>query len=331
MNVTARPTSGGRLRPLLVGVPCLLSCAVFLTVFLVSRPRLPDPIATHFGGSGHADGFMSQGALVPTGLVLLLGPGALFVALAYLVDATRPLVLTAYATAGPLCYVLVRIVMDNAAAETARQVRLSLWEIPAALGVAAVTGGIGLLVTRGWTRAVPEVRKSRENRSGLLLRPGETAFWTRSQGSRGLGIAGLTLLVAGVTIIPLTGIGPGIVLLGTGLLFALFSGMRTTVDRHGLTVAQLWLPWPRLRIPLERIVEADARRIDALRDMGGWGYRVTRGRSGVVLRSGEALVVRLAHGSEFVVTTDDAATAAALLNGLVERGRGHAAPTDRRG
>ncbi|MCC2276699.1 DUF1648 domain-containing protein [Streptomyces sp. ET3-23] len=331
MNVTARPTRGSRLRPLLVGIPYLLSSAVFLTVFLVSRPRLPDPIATHFGGSGHADGFTSQGALLPMGLAMLLLPGVLFVVLAYVIDAVRPLVLTAYAAVGPLCYANVRVVMDNAGAETARDVRLTLWEVPAALALAAVTGGVGLLVTRGWQQPAPEARIGPKNRPGLLLHPGETAFWTHAQRSRGLGIAGLTLLVAGATIIPLTGFGPGVVLLGTGLLFGLFSGVRSTVDRHGLTVTMLWLPWPRLRIPLKRIVEANARDINAFRDMGGWGYRINKGRSGVVLRSGEALVVQLANGKEFVVTTDDAATAAALLNGLVERGSGHAAPTDRRG
>lgn len=332
MNVTARPKRN-RLRLLLVGVPHLLACAVFLTVFLTSSAHLPDPMATHFVGSGRADGFTSPGTFQFQGLGLLLGLAALFVVLGYVTDTPRPLVVIAWATAGLLSFVLAQVVLGNAGAESARQVRLAPWQLLAALGVAAATGGIGLLVTRGWNRAEPGagVRKGAGRPPGLALRPGETAFWTHSQGSRGFGIAGLAVLALGATLIPLTGAVPGIVLLITGLVLCLFSGMRTTVDRHGLTVAMLWLPWPRLRIPLDRIVEATARDIDALRDMGGWGYRVRPGRSGIVLRSGEALVVRLTNGREFVATTDDAARAAALLNGLVERGRGHAAPTDRRG
>ncbi|WP_255219942.1 hypothetical protein [Streptomyces sp. PVA_94-07] len=43
-------------------------------------------------------------------------------------------------------------------------------------------------------------------------------------------------------------------------------------------------------------------------------------RSGLVNRSGEALVVRkTGDGREFAVTVDDAGTAAALLNTLAER------------
>ncbi|MFF4735932.1 hypothetical protein ACFY2W_08575 [Streptomyces sp. NPDC001262] len=336
MNVTAKPSGSrgrSRLRPLLAGAPWLLACAVFLTVFQTSRTRLPDPIATHFVGSGRADGFTSPGTFQLQGLGLLLGLAVLFVALGYVTGTPRPLVVIAWATVGLLSFVLVQVVLGNAGAESARQVRLAPWQLLAALGVAAVAGGVGLLVTRGWYRAEPGagVRKGAGHPPGLALRPGETAFWTHTQVSRGFGIAGLVVLALGATLIPLTGAAPGIVLLVAGLTLALFSGMRTTVDRHGLTVAMLWLPWPRLRIPLEHIAEATAQDVDALRDMGGWGYRVRRGRSGIVLRSGEALVVRRAHGSEFVVTTDDAARAAALLNGLVERGRGHAAPTDRRG
>ncbi|MGW4054838.1 hypothetical protein ACWENA_28850 [Streptomyces sp. NPDC004779] len=39
----------------------------------------------------------------------------------------------------------------------------------------------------------------------------------------------------------------------------------------------------------------------------------------MILRSGEALVVRRGNGREFAVTVPDARTAAALLNTLVER------------
>jgi hypothetical protein len=44
-------------------------------------------------------------------------------------------------------------------------------------------------------------------------------------------------------------------------------------------------------------------------------------RTALLLRSGEALELDLADGSRFLVTVDDAATAAALVNTLAERAR----------
>ena len=57
-------------------------------------------------------------------------------------------------------------------------------------------------------------------------------------------------------------------------------------------------------------------------EFGGWGYRVGRGgRVGIVLRSGPALQVERTGGRSLVVTVDDAATGAALLNTLAARAR----------
>ena len=59
-------------------------------------------------------------------------------------------------------------------------------------------------------------------------------------------------------------------------------------------------------------------------DFGGWGWRTGLGgdRTGVVLRTGEALKVERTGGRLFFITTDDAAGAAALLNTLADRARG---------
>ncbi|MNY73206.1 hypothetical protein D3C86_2119390 [compost metagenome] len=55
-------------------------------------------------------------------------------------------------------------------------------------------------------------------------------------------------------------------------------------------------------------------------EFGGWGLRLsTDRRFGVVLRSGEAIEVLRRSGKRFVVTVEDAATGAALLEALVER------------
>ncbi|MCF2530830.1 hypothetical protein [Yinghuangia soli] len=100
---------------------------------------------------------------------------------------------------------------------------------------------------------------------------------------------------------------------------AAFAVVRVTVDGEGVTIVYGPLPRPRTRIPLARIAGAGTREVRAFREFGGWGYRIRPGASGVVMRSGEALEVRLRTGSLFVVTTDGADEAARVLEGHLVR------------
>ncbi len=94
-----------------------------------------------------------------------------------------------------------------------------------------------------------------------------------------------------------------------------------TVDERGLTVRTL-VPRPRTVVPLDEVESAEVVHVDPIRDFGGWGYRVGRsGRTGIVLRPGEAILVHRSGGRELVVTVDDAHRGAALLNTLAERSR----------
>ncbi|MFG2978261.1 hypothetical protein ACGFYY_35415 [Streptomyces sp. NPDC048331] len=113
----------------------------------------------------------------------------------------------------------------------------------------------------------------------------------------------------------------GLALLVLGLVCTVISTVRVSVDRRGVTVGSALLPRPRLPLPLPlaTITSAATTRIDPVADFGGWGYRLRPNRRGVVLRSGEALSVRTTSGTEYLVTVEDSTTAAALLNGLVER------------
>lgn len=115
----------------------------------------------------------------------------------------------------------------------------------------------------------------------------------------------------------------GIALLIVGLVLLAFASAHVKVDRRGLTVAAGLAPWPVLRVPLKNIAAADSRNISPLADYGGWGYRFRPGRSGLVLRSGEAIVLRRTNGREFAVTVGDSVTGAGLLNTLIEQQRGH--------
>ncbi|WP_338932321.1 hypothetical protein WEB32_26080 [Streptomyces netropsis] len=326
LNAPVRPAAIRR-RPFVVASPYLLGAAAFLTVFLGCRDRLPDPVATHFTGAGRADGFTALGVFPYAALGLLLVPAALFAWFAWAEDGRRvngrALVAVAYGVAGFGGFLLTDLVVANARAASAEQARLGPWQLAAALVAAAVAAALGLLLAG---RSAPTVSGSPADPGSaprLPLREGESVTWTRTVGSRALFACGPALLALGVLVALVADWGSALTLLVPGALLPVMSGARITVDRHGLTATAPWLPRPRLRVPLARIEEATARDISALKDMGGWGYRVHPGRSGLVLRSGEAIVARLTTGSEFVITVDDAATAAALLNALVARDRAH--------
>lgn len=100
---------------------------------------------------------------------------------------------------------------------------------------------------------------------------------------------------------------------------------RVRVDSRGLTAAS-FIGWPRLHVPADEAEGAAAGWVESpMGEFGGWGIRSSLtepgGTVGVVIRSGEALEVTRSGGRKVVVTIDDAATAAALLNTKAQRAR----------
>lgn len=113
-------------------------------------------------------------------------------------------------------------------------------------------------------------------------------------------------------------------LLPLPLTLAMFA-WRIRVDSRGLTAAS-FIGWPRLHVPADEVEGAAAARVESpMGEFGGWGIRSSLtepgGAVGVVIRSGEALEVDRSGGRKVVVTIDDAATAAALLNTKAQRAR----------
>ncbi|MER5947230.1 hypothetical protein ABT127_14285 [Streptomyces sp. NPDC001904] len=305
-------------RALLAGLPFAAAALVASAVRTALRDRLPDPMATHFPGSGPPDGFSSGSGFLVVGLLMLVGTGALFgvVAGRQRVGAARWTVVLGWGTAGLLGSVAVSVLRVNAAVGDAHDARMPWWHLAVAGAVAAVAGAGGWLLTRGWPRTW-EVGEGTAGTS-LALRDGERAVWVRRAGSLPLTLLGSALIAAGLVAAALVGWW-GLPVAGAGLASLGFGRVQVTVGPQGLVVAQSGLRWPRVRIPLEQVESASRRTISPLGDFGGWGYRVRPGATGVVLRAGEALVVRRTGGREFAVTVDDAGTAAALLNSLVAR------------
>ncbi|WP_432015920.1 DUF1648 domain-containing protein [Streptomyces hydrogenans] len=304
-----------RLRAL-AALPFALAAGTYVALLAVWSDRLPDPLATHFSYGGEADGFTGRAAFTAVGAALLLTLGA-----GWTVLVRRGALWGAWLTAGLTGTLLVLVVHDNLDAADPADVVSPLSH----LAVAAAAGAVLALAGHALSRLVPPEEHEgagpavHPDAPRLDLGAGELAGWSRATASAPLTALGLLFLAGGAVAVLL---GPWpllLIALAVAVPGLALARIRVSVDRHGLTVRSTLTPRPRVHVPLDDITAADVRPVDALREFGGWGYRVRAHRSGVVLRSGEALVVRRGNGREFAVTVPDARTAAALLNTLVER------------
>ncbi|MEU8961852.1 DUF1648 domain-containing protein [Streptomyces sp. NPDC048491] len=308
-------------------LPFLLALAVDLTLYALLRDRLPDPLASHFTANGSSDGTQSRGSTLLFACVLHLGLGALWAVLMaagqHGVRRLRWLNAAGFATAGFVGHLLAATLLANADATDPARVRLPLWQLAAGVGVAALAAALGRLlpVPSPVPAAMSPAGPSSGGAPHLDLAEGELAGWMRRAPSRVLLGCGAVLLVAGSVLLYVGGWSSAVGALFGAVVCLAFSCPYVTVDRRGLTARPTVLPWPRIRIPLSDVTRAVSRDIKVAAEYGGWGYRMRPGRSGLMLRSGEAIVIRRTDGREFAVTVDDAGTAAALLNALVLRER----------
>ncbi|MEV6473830.1 DUF1648 domain-containing protein [Streptomyces sp. NPDC051657] len=312
-------------RATLAALPFVLALLADLVVHVTVKDRLPDRLAVHFDAGGSADGYLGVTAhlLYTAASLLVLGALWAFIAVNGKLHgrAHRWFIGGGSAVAGFLGYLLIAVLSVNVdAPEGGPADGFPLRHLVAALGAAVLAGALGVLASR--LVPAPDDPRDRDpaSRERIALADGEVAGWARGIGAWWVPVAVLVFLAAGGTVGLSQSwfIGGPILLLG--LVTATFCRPHVTVDRRGLTVSGL-LPRPRVRVPLERMAGADSRPINALAEYGGWGYRVRPERSGVITRSGEAIVVSLTSGREFAVTVDDSATGAALLNTLLDRQR----------
>lgn len=321
MTRTQRPLT--RLVLAGVGLPALVTG---IGLFLLERWRgeLPDPVASHWSDGGRPDGFSSL-----TELLLVVGgfglagivAGALVARFVHDPTAAR---VGVGATSGTVAFVVATAVLLTepqrglADAESA-DLRPSALLLAALVGALAALGAV-LLVPR-WRRESPTVGRAGTD---LVLADGERAAWSRRVRSTPLlwGLGGATVVTGAVSVLA----GIWWLLLGAvvlALLAALFCSVRVTVDVRGVRVRGA-LGWPRSSWALERIATARVVEVRALRDFGGWGYRIAvrgplQGVRGYVLASGDGLLLEDRAGDRIVVVVDDAATAAGLVEALRER------------
>lgn len=317
------PANTGLGRRLLAALALVVPLLAVLGSWLLLRDRLPVQLPSHWPGLGKPD------AVTPTAVLLtiaLLASG--LAAVAGIVIAAWP-GMSAAPRRG--AFFFVGLVAGMGAAT---------WLVSAGLSVQArdpleaVLGGwIVLLAASAGYGIVPYLIAPRPIPAGvdrgepLHLEPSEAGAWSRT-------ITGSLFVWATVGLIALGGViyaAPiiegrageqlfGIVVMAAAVLVvASFIRLRVTADWRGLRIVSTVLHIPLKRIRLEQIAAVEA--VDVLEptEWGGWGYRVTPGRSALILKRGPGLVVTSTQAKQFAVTLPDPHTPAALLATLRDR------------
>jgi hypothetical protein len=328
--MTAAYTPAQRIRIALIGGVLPLVIAAVGAWVLLGIDDLPVTIATHWNAAGTPDGFGTV-----SGTVILL---SVVIAVLALLSTTITVLLRASAGSSYLPRVLV-----------ATSVWLSVFLVVGIGGIIWQQGGLvdaalapapslALLVAfaialpvaiLAWIATPLPARLERPAAVSpfLELAPDERVLWVRSATPAStfavVSMLGMVLVVGSAIVAAVVGGLPVFPLLIAPLvlvvlvLTTLF--WRVRIDAAGF-VARSALGLPSFAYPISDIAEARAVQLVPLREFGGWGIRVgTQGRLGVVLRAGEALEIERVDGRVFVITVDDASTAAGLVNGLVRR------------
>ncbi|MFE7594020.1 DUF1648 domain-containing protein [Kitasatospora sp. NPDC057512] len=300
--------------------------ALLIALPLVARHRLPDPLATHWGGR-EPDGSMSLTAAT-------LFPAAFWAVLVLISVAVRrysagqaPGAASAMLAAGGVLLTGAQTSIVHANLDRAR------WQDAAPMGIEVVlillaTGLAGVLALLAGRRygGRPE-RHPAAGAPALEVPPGEQVVWLSQAANPWLqliaAVLGL-LTVAGVLVTSSGVVDLDWVLvlpLAVGALAILgCSSVRARVTERGLTVGFGPFGWPARRWSPAELDSARAERRTAAQS-GGWGYRINGLGTTVMVRPGVCLVVRTRRGTDFAVSVDDAERGAALLNALIARTR----------
>ncbi|MEG3615039.1 DUF1648 domain-containing protein [Isoptericola haloaureus] len=295
------------------------------------RGDLPDQVATHWGPGGVPDDTMSVTGMIAVATVTAVVLLALFavVGLAWGSSAsTRRTAAGAAVWSGGLGAALLLVTAGfQRGLDTPQAAELPGWALAVILLAPLLPAVVAAALVPG-DPAQPAERPVAADAPRATLTDSERAVWMRTaQGGAAL-VLGIGAVVATTVLAVVAQLWA--MLLVPVLLAVLFAAMfafRVRVDATGFTVRSV-LGWPGTHVPADEVVEASVTRVSPLGDFGGWGWRVgfDKGRVGVVLRSGEAVLVERTGGRGVVVTVDDAARAAALLNTMADRARADRTP-----
>jgi hypothetical protein len=306
--------------------------ALGVAVQLLLLPQVPATIAVHWNASGEADRFAPAWTQPIATLVFGLGL-PLLIALTSVPGLRR-------GDHGPT----YRLMGATAAAMSAMVSVALTWTLAMQAGLDSAADApavwpalVASLVAAAVVGVAAWFLQPRDESEGAVTPPAtpldlsahEQALWMRTTSiARGAAIAifaGVLVIAVSAAVAGVTGADPLLVWFLVGVAVLLLALAATTlafhvrVDDSGLHVESV-LGIPRFHVPLGDIESAARVDVNPMGEFGGWGLRQSTGRRfGVVLRAGEAIEVLRRGGKRFVVTVDDAATGAALLEALVSR------------
>ncbi|SDS68573.1 Protein of unknown function [Paraoerskovia marina] len=325
--MTHRTTSTFR-RPVPVavatGVLGLLALGICAAVSFTWIDDLPEQVAVHWGPEG-ADRFASPTSAIlgplALGAVLTLG-FAVMTALVGQSSSTRRI--SGGLTVGMPVFMGVLTVstiwaqqaVDEPSTSDISQLAMG------AVGAGLLTGVLVAVALPG-DEARPATAEVAADAPRLTLPDDTRAVWVQhAQGGPGLTV-GLVAAASIIVLAILTELWFMLLLaLVLGLALVAMMAWVVRVDASGLHVRSV-AGFPRTHVPADEVERAGVVEVAPMREFGGWGWRVGRGgRVGVVVRNGEGLLVERSGGRSIVVTVDDAATGAALLNTMSDRARG---------
>lgn len=315
--MTAPPQPQNPLAPRVRLIAAAGGSIIPLVALLIARllwgSELPETVATHWSGT-QPDGFTSG----TTFFTITFAACALSAAVAgwVTVQALRgknldaPLWLPGTAVLSwalaSACIVSVMLTQQAGAPELAR---LGWW---IAIPLFAVPWGYAVFAI---TPRTPAATVDVTSTLDTPLTLSERAVWVSY--ARGRWAAVLTIAMATTALVTalLGAAWMAVLFIVLAIVAAAFASIAVHVDRRGISVASWGVRWR--TIALDDIAGASVIDIRPV-EWGGYGYRMGRRGTAVVVRRGAALAVQRRTNTLFAVTVDNPETGAALINSLVQ-------------
>lgn len=310
---------------ILVPQAIALTASIIWSALLI--PDLPDPVATHFGFAGNADGFASAAGSIAglSGIAAAMMVMFAVMALAGTTVGAMSRILAGFGSGSVflLAALQVALLLPQRGLDDARGFTLPFGHLAVPFLIAIAAGAaVALLI-----EPIEEPEDTVPPADPIAVTEASRAVWF------GRARASWILLVAMSAGVPASAVpaviahGEGetlvAVLLGIGavvlaLLTAAFSSVRVRVDATGVH----WRLVPGL--PERSIGYDDLDDVTAVElrpgDWGGWGYRLGPKGRAILLRGGEGLRLSRRKGADMHISVDDAARGAELARGYMRRG-----------
>lgn len=314
-----------RARLTLLGVVLPIVIALLGTLVFISwLPELPNPVATHWSGSGGPDGFGSAwvSIVIPLGITAVFSAIVAFAMGRSSTPSGGPsLNQKVLAAAGIWMSLLLTIGVGGSIAvqrglkDAANTPDPGLWLLLGA-AVGLVAGALVWFLLPPADRSLPADIEVDE----LAVAPSERIFWTgvASMSTRVLVLIGAVVLLtlSAVVVAATAGSGGVASAVSVAVVVLIASSFivrwRISTGSHGLSAVSV-LGWPSVRVALADIVEVRLIDVNATADFGGWGWRWAGGRTGIILHGGPAIEVTRRGKRTLVIPVTDAATAVSVL------------------